>query len=535
MTIPQLETDLAGSDRARIVQAATIVGAAFIISRVLGIIRDAVINYLYGISSLEANAYFIANRFPETIFLIIAGGALGSAFIPIFSGYFVRDDAAGGWRLFSAVLNLIVLVMTVISVIAMILTPQIISFFYSDLVADNPELLKMTIDLMRVMLITPIIFGASGVIMSALNARQHFLLPALAPVVYNLGIIAGAVALAPNVMGLAVGAVVGATGHLLIQLPGLRMKHAHYSPILSVHDAGVRQVLRLMAPRVLGLSFGQLNHLVIQFMAQAMVIGSIPALGFAWRIMIMPHGIIGQALAIAAFPTFANLAARKEMDEMRRIVADTLRLIFFLSLPAALLMMILRVPIVSVLFERGQFSAEDTQFVAWALLFYALSLIGLAAIEIISRAFYALEDTWTPVVAGFFQLIGMWLLGLWLGKNIFPALGWLSLGGLALGFTISSFFELVLLLWLLRKKMGGLNGRRVFSGVWRMALASLVMGIVTWLILQQLSSTAALWQLLAATLAAGITYLLASIVLGVSELQQLWGSFRRRVWRPKSS
>jgi putative peptidoglycan lipid II flippase len=530
MTLPQLETDPGGSNRARIVQAATIVGAAYIVSRLLGLFRDVVINYLYGISSLEANAYFIANRFPETIFLIIAGGALGSAFIPVFSTYFVRDDAAGGWRVFSAILNLIVLVMTVISVIAMILTPQIITAFYSDLVADNPELLEMTIDLMRVMLITPIIFGASGVIMSALNARQHFLLPALAPVVYNLGIIAGAIALAPNVMGLAIGAVVGATGHLLIQLPGLRMKHAHYSPILSVRDAGVRQVMRLMAPRVLGLSFGQLNHVVIQFMAQSMVIGSIPAIGFAWRIMMMPHGIIGQALAVAAFPTFANLAARKEMDEMRRIVADTLRLIFFLSLPSALMMMLLRVPIVTVLFERGQFNSEDTQFVAWALLFYALSLIGLAAIEIISRAFYALEDTWTPVIAGFLQLIGMWLLGLWLGRNIFPAFGWLSLGGLALGFTISSFFELVLLLWLLRKKMGGINGRQVFSGVWRMVLACLVMGVVTWLVLQQLSSASVLWQLLAAALAGGITYLLASMVLGVTELRQLWGSVRRRVW-----
>jgi putative peptidoglycan lipid II flippase len=284
-----------------------------------------------------------------------------------------------------------------------------------------------------------------------------------------------------------------------------------------------------MAPRVLGLSFGQLNHVVIQFMAQSMVIGSIPAIGFAWRIMMMPHGIIGQALAVAAFPTFANLAARKEMDEMRRIVADTLRLIFFLSLPAAVMMMILRLPIVTVLFERGQFNSEDTQFVAWALLFYALSLIGLAAIEIISRAFYALEDTWTPVIAGFLQLIGMWLLGLWLGRNLFPAFGWISLGGLALGFTISSFFELVLLLWLLRKKMGGINGRRLFSGVWRMVLACLVMGVVTWLVLQQLSSASVLWQLLTAALAGGITYLLASMVLGVTELQQLWGSIRRRV------
>jgi putative peptidoglycan lipid II flippase len=529
MALPQLDTEPVPSDRSRIIQAATIVGVAFIISRLLGIIRDAVINYLFGITSLEANAYFVANRFPETIFLIIAGGAIGSAFIPTFSAFFVRDDAAGGWRLFSAIINLITVFMTIIAIVAVFLAPQIITLFYPDLVATDPRMLDMTVALMRVMLITPIIFGASGVIMSALNARQHFLLPAVAPIVYNLGIIVGAIAFAPNVMGLAIGAVLGALGHLLIQLPGLRMKHAHYSPILTLRDPGVLQVLRLMAPRVLGLSFGQLNHLVIQFLAQSMVLGSIPALGYAWRIMIMPQAIIGQALGIAAFPTFSTLAARSAFDEMRLIVADTLRLIFFLSLPAALLMMILRIPIVTVLFQRGQFDSQATEFVAWALLFYALSLIGLAAIEIISRAFYALEDTLTPVLIGMLQLIVMWLLGLWLGNQIFPAIDGLAFGGLALGYTISTFLELILLLWLLRRKMGGVGGRRVLSGVWRMVLASLFMAAITWLALQQFDSISALWQLMVAGIAGTLAYLLASLLLGVTELRQLWSNVQRRL------
>jgi putative peptidoglycan lipid II flippase len=394
---------------------------------------------------------------------------------------------------------------------------------------ENPELLDLTVRLMRVMLISPIIFGISGVVMGALNARQHFLLPAISPIVYNLGIIAGAVAFAPNVMGLAIGTVVGALGHLLVQIPGLYIKQARYSFILTLRDAGVRQVLRLMAPRVLGLSFGQLNHLLIQFLAQSMVIGSIPALGYAWRIMIMPQGIIGQALAIAAFPTFATLAARSAMEEMRRIVADTLRLIFYFSLPAAILLMILRVPIITLLFERGQFDAAATEFVAWALLFYALSLIGLAAIEIISRAFYAMEDTWTPVLIGMLQLIAMWLLGLWLGNGLFPALGWLALGGLALGYTISTLLELILLLWLLRRKMGGMDGRRILDGLWRMGLASLMMAAVTWTIMRQLSGAPEIWQLLVAGLAGAVTYVAASLLLKVSELQQLVASLRQRL------
>lgn len=522
------ETHPSTSDRTRIIQAAAIVGVAFIISRLLGILRDVVINYYFGISTIEANAYFVASRFPETIFYIIAGGALGSAFIPTFSAYFVRDDASGGWRLFSAVINLITIVLILVAGLAAVFAPQIISFFYADLMTEDPQLLGLTVRLMRVMLISPIIFGVSGVVMAALNARQHFLLPAIAPIVYNLGIIAGTIAFAPNVMGLAIGTVLGSLGHLLVQIPGLYAKRARYTFILTLRDAGVRQVLRLMAPRVLGLSFGQLNHLLIQFLAQSMVIGSIPALGYAWRIMIMPQGIIGQALAIAAFPTFSTLAARSALDEMRRIVADTLRLIFYFSLPAVIFLMLLRVPIITILFERGQFDAAATEFVAWALLFYALSLIGLAAIEIISRAFYAMEDTWTPVLIGMLQLIAMWLLGLWLGEEVFPALGWLELGGLALGYTISTMLELILLLWLLRRKMGGIDGRRLVDGFWRMVLASLMMAGVTWLVLNRLSQATEIWRLLIAGFAGGVTYLVASLLLKVPELEQIYTSLRQR-------
>jgi len=239
--------------------------------------------------------------------------------------------------------------------------------------------------------------------------------------------------------------------------------------------------------------------------------------------------IIGQALAIAAFPTFATLAARSALDEMRAIVADTLRLIFFLSLPAALLLMILRIPLISLLFQRGQFDADATVFVAWALLFYALSLVGLAAIEIISRAFYALEDTLTPVLVGMLQLITMWLIGAWLAKSIFPSLEWLSFGGLAMGYTISTMLELVLLLWLLRQKMGGIDGRRILSGAWRMIVASLIMAGISWLTLRQLSEIPTYWQILAVGTAGALSYLLASLVLGVTELRQLTASLRQRI------
>ncbi len=525
----QPDASSANQNRTTILHAATIVGFAFVLSRLLGLFRDAVVNYYYGITSPEANAYVIANRFPETIFLIIAGGALGSAFIPVFSAYFVRGEDKKAWQLFSAIINLVTILTTVVAGIAAIFSPQIINLFYPDLIGTEPAVLELSVDLMRVMLISPIIFGISGIVMSALNARQHFLLPAIAPIIYNLGIIAGAIILAPNVMGLALGTVAGSLGHLLIQIPGLKIKHGHYSPVFSLRDPGVVQVLKLMAPRVLGLSFGQLNHLLIQFLAQSMLVGSIPALGYAWRIMIMPQGIIGQALAIAAFPTFSTLAAKSAFDEMRHILADTLRLIFFLSLPVALLLMILRVPLITVLFQRGQFDASATETVAWGLLFYGLSLVGLAAIEILSRAFYALEDTLTPVLIGFLQLMSMWILGRILGNSLFPALGLLGLGGLAFAYTLSTIVELILLVFLLARKMGGIEGERILGGLWRFIASSLVMAAACALTLQSVRDIPALLQLVVVGIVAAISYSLTSFALGVTELNQLVGTIRRRV------
>lgn len=528
MQPPSSEFDAAQEGRSQIVRAATIVALAFVASRALGLVRDAVINYYFGVGSLEADAYVIANRLPEMIFYVIAGGALGSAFIPTFSAYFERDDAAGGWRLFSAITNLVILVTLAVVSAAILFTPQLIQFFFPALIAQEPALLPLTTRLMRVMLLSPLIFGVSGVLMGALNARQHFLLPAIAPILYNLGIIAGAVALAPDAMGLAYGTVAGALGHLAIQLPGFRRQKGRYTPILSLRDPGVQRVLRLMAPRILGLSFGQLNHILTQLLAQSMVIGSIRALDIGWRIMIMPQGVLGQALGIASFPTFSALAARKRLAEMRRILADTLRLIFFLGLPATVAMLMLRRPLIQLIYQRGDCDLACTNFIAWALLFYLLGMIALTMLEIISRAFYALGDTRTPVLAGFLQIVLMVIFGLWLSYRLFPALGWLPLGGLALGASLSNILETGLLLYWLRGRLGGIDGRHLLDGLWRMGAAGLVMGVVTWAVNVWLALYPSWWQLVAGGMAGGLVYLLLCYWMGVTELSYLLKRLTRR-------
>ena len=528
-----VEDNTGQSAQRQVWRAASLLSAAFIASRVLGLVRDAVIGYYFGATSLEANAYRIATRIPETIFFIIAGGALGSAFIPTFAAYFAREDSKGAWHLFSAVVNLVLIILSLLSALMALFARPFLLLYLPEMAAQ-PELLALTTDLLRILLISTVIFGASGVFMGALNARQHFLLPALAPIVYNLGIIGGAILagetslFADNaVIGLGWGTVAGAAGHLFIQLPGLRRQGVAYRPVITLSHPGVRQVLRLMAPRVLGLSFSQINNLIIPALAGSLLV--VAPLDYAWKIVLMPQSILGQALGIAAFPTFATLAARMELPEMRRILADTLRLIIFLGLPATILLMVLSGPIVQLAFQRGAFSAEDTVVTAWALLFYAPGLVALAGLEVVSRAFYALEDTVTPVLAGALQLGLMALLALAFSRLLFPTLGWAALGGLALGVSLSNLLETGFLLWLLRRKMHGIGGRRLWQGLWRMLLASLLMLAISWLALEQLQNASLLWKLLLCGSLGGAAYGVASWLLQLDELGQIMGLLRRRI------
>ena len=522
-----------GNGRSQVLRAAGIVSAALLLSRILGLVREMVVRSSLGVTTVEATAFEIAKVIPESIFYIIAGGAIGSAFIPTFAAYFTRDDETGAWRLFSEVINLITITITIVAVIAMIFAEPIVRFFYAENIALEPLLLVQTVKLMRVMLLTPIIFGASGVIMGALNARQHFLLPALAPSIYNLGIILGGLVLShftmSAAMGLAIGTVLGALGHFLIQLPGLRRVGARYQPLLTVRDPGVVKVIKLMIPRVLGLSFSQLNRIIFVFLTGSMALGSLPAINVALLLILLPQGIIGQALGIAAFPTLSTLAAEQAYDEMRSIVTDSLRLLLFLGLPMTVLLIMLREPIIRLLFERGLFGAESTEIVANALFFFSFSLIALLFLEVIARTFYALSDTITPVLAGAVQVVLMIVLSLWLRDAVFAPQGWPALGVLALGFTISNYMEVAVLLVLLRRKLGRLNGRGMLDAAWRMGLATVAMVGAMWLVLDQIEGV--LFQLVVVTAVGGLVYLGVCWLLRVAEVQQIWAYGRRRFQR----
>ena len=504
-------TSTATSSSRQIFRAATLVMALFMFSRVTGLVREMVIGARFG-TSAELDAYLAAFRVPDLLFQLVAGGALGSAFIPVFTGCLTRRDLRGAWRLFSAVTNLVLIIMTALALVAAVIAPLLVSTLLAP--GFTPAQQALTVSLMRWMLISTVIFGVSGIMMGVLNSFQHFLLPALSPVLYNLSIIAGAWFLGPEigVYGLVIGVVVGAFLHLDAQIIGLWWYRARYRLVLAISDANVREVGRLMGPRVLGLAAVQLNFWVNTLLASGLSAGSISALNYAWLLMLLPEGIVAQAVATAAFPTFAALEARGQLVELRKIVSQTLRAVLFLAIPATVGLFVWRVPLIRMLLQRGEFTATSTELTAYALAFYAFGLVGHSVVEIVARAFYALHDTRTPVLITF----GGVGLNVLLSLLLIAPLGF---GGLAAANTIATLVEMALMVWLVARRLGGLEWPQLWSTVFRSALATAAMALpLIWLADRWSGERAILFGVLGLVVGAAI-YLGAAVLLRMPEVR----------------
>jgi putative peptidoglycan lipid II flippase len=463
-------------------------------------------------TSAELDAYLAAFRVPDLLFQLIAGGALGSAFIPVFTGCLTRGDLRGAWRLFSAVTNLVLIALTGLALLAALAAPLLVHTILAP--GFSPDQQGLTVSLMRWMLVSTVIFGVSGIVMGVLNSFQHFLLPAVAPVLYNLSIIAGAWFLAPRfgVFGLVAGIVIGAGLHLEVQMFGLWRYAARYHATLGLHDPAVREVGRLMAPRVIGLAAVQLNFWINTLLASTLPAGSLSALNYAWLLMLLPQGIIAQAVATAAFPTFASLEAQGRYDELQRVLSGTLRGVLFLTIPAAAGLFAWRMPLVRLLLERGEFTGRSTELTAYALAFYAFGLIGHAVVEIIARAFYALHDTRTPVVIGVGSMVVNALLSLLLR-------GPLGHAGLALANTTATLLEMALLLWLLARRLGGLPWAELGATTGRTGLAAAIMALVLSLAAGRWSGGPVLLVGLGGLVVGVTIYAAAAVFLRMPELQ----------------
>jgi len=508
---------------------------AILLGQIAGLIRGVIVAHVFG-ASPELDAFFAANRVSETLFLLVAGGALGSAFIPIFTGLLAKKEMDSAWRLAFALANAVTLTLSLLAVFVAFFAPQVVRYAIAPGLSNDPRLFALTIDLLRIQLIAAVLFGLGGLIVGVLNAHQIFLVPALTPALYQLGIIFGALALAPSmgIYGLAYGVVIGAVLYLLVQIPSLlklitnyQLPNANYLS-LGLHDPNVRQVLTLMLPRLLGVAVVQLNFWVNTWLASQMASGSVSGLYYGFSLMLMAQAVIAQSVAIAAMPTFSAQHALGQQDEMRVSLAASLRGVILLALPASVGLMLLRAPIISLLYQRGEFDARAVQIVSWALLWYAAGLVGHSIMEILTRAFYAQHDTKTPVIIGSIAM-GLNVVFSVAFAKLFSSIGWLPHGGLALANSFATALEAVALFIVMRKRLKGIEGAYILRGAILFSVAALGMALSLfgWLYVGKNFSA---WILapVGVTLGGGVYFALL-FIFRVPELQYMINGVLRRL------
>lgn len=501
-----------------IVRNVLVVALSFGLAAAAGLVRNMVIAAQFGIGA-DLDAYYAAFKLPDLLFTIVAGGALATAFIPVFADFLADENRAGAWRLASAITNIVFIVVTVAAVIAAILAPWLVRVVIAP--GFGPAEQAQTVQVMRIVLVSTVIFGVSAVQGSVLNGFKHFLLPALGAALYPVGITLGALLLVPRmgIAGLAVGAVIGAGLHLLIKVPGLFYYGFRWWPVLDlrgVHSLPVRRVFLLMGPRILDLFVFQFSLIITTNLASRLGPGSVSALEWGWDAMQLPETIIGTAFGLVAFPTLAELAARHDLARLRSTLAETIRSVVALTVPAAVGLILLGQPLLSFLYQRGQFDAAAVDAVYATLRFFALGLVGHSVLELAARAFFAQQDTVTPLI------IAAITAALAIGLGI-VLMGPLGAGGLALGNSIAITVEVLLLMVILRKRWGSVEGGQILRSLLRVLLASAVMalavaGALAW---AQSSDYSALVQLLAGGVVGVLVYLGAGLLLGVQELRRL--------------
>ncbi|PWH20309.1 MAG: murein biosynthesis integral membrane protein MurJ [Anaerolineae bacterium] len=450
--------------------------AAFLISNLTGLLRQILVARTFG-TGAEMEAFNAANRVAETLFNLVAGGALASAFIPTFSGLLAKNEKIKAWQLASSITNLVFLILIFLTTVTYLLAPQVVRYILAPGFQSDAFKEMTTIYLLRLMLPSAILFALSGLVMGILNSHQVFLIPALTPSMYQLGMIFGVLALSPwlGIAGLGWGVLIGAALHLCLQLPTLWRLKGLYFPKISLGMPEVREVFRLFAPRLIGVAVVQLNFWVNTRIASQQPEGSLTGIVLAFALMLMPQAAIAQSVAIVALPTLSTHYALGRLDDFRSTLVNGLKGVLFLAVPASVGLILLREPIVAMLYQRGAFDARSTQFVAWALLWYASGLVGHSLVEVFARSFYAMHDTRTPV------WVGSVAMGLNVGFSyLFSALflrhGWLPHGGLALANTTATYLEALGLYWIMRQRLGNLEEQRIFRLIAQTLLASIVMG-----------------------------------------------------------
>jgi putative peptidoglycan lipid II flippase len=518
----------------QIARSTVIVMAGFAISQALSIAQAFLIADVFGVGA-QWDAFSIANRVPETIFSLIAGGALATALIPMFGGMLARNERDGAWRLASHVINTIFVVAFVVSAVAFLLAPWLVQNFVAP--GFDAAQTAETVGLMRVLLVTTLIFCISGTAMGILQSHNAFLAPALAPVLFDIGKLFGAAVLVGQfgVYGIAYGALIGAVLHLGIQIPALIRVGARWINGLGWNDPAVRRVFRLMLPRILDLGVFNFNMLMAGNLASQLGAGAVSAFNWGWSLMQIPETLIGTAMGLVIFPTLAAFSELNDVDGKRSAMSNALKFILIGTIPAAIGVVVMGRTAVSLL-EGGAFDADATELVYIALRGFALGIILHSIIEVAARSFYADKDTTTPLLIAIGGAAVNVSAALLLSGVLTNQRSVEGVAGLTWANTLGVLFEVVFLLFVLRGRWQGIHEGALATTTAKTLMASMVMAVAI-LIFDALWSAAGLagqgramtivQVALDVLIGAGV-FVAAAYALRLQELQTLIAQLFRR-------
>jgi putative peptidoglycan lipid II flippase len=516
-----------------VVSAAFLITIAGLASRVLGLFRDRFLASAYGAGD-TLDVYYAAFRVPDLIYNLLILGALSAAFIPVFTGLVSNDKKDDAWEMASGIMNIAIILLVLFSGIFCVFSPWIMKAITPGF---SPDKMAQVVFFTRVMFLSPIFLGISGIFGGILTSFKRFMIYSLAPIFYNIGIIIGIVVftrfLGPA--GLAWGVVFGAFLHMMVQYPTAKHLGFRHSWSLATHikSREVRKVVRLMIPRTLGIAVSQVNLLIITIFASTLAAGSLAVFNFAQNLQSVPLGVIGVSFAIAVFPTLSAYAAKKDDASFIQAFSETFRQVMFFIIPASVFMLLLRAQLVRVILGAGKFDWNDTTLTFQVLGIFAMSLFAQSVIPLLARSFYALHDTKTPFyIAVVSEIVNILSVVLLIRRY--------EILSLAMAFSFANLVQMLLLLFFLRTKFESLDDKKIISSILKVALASVGAGLSIQLVKQlsvafvNMDTFLGVFSQMAASSAAGVlVFILACHALKIEEYLLFKASLTKKIFKAK--
>lgn len=550
-----------------VARSAGIVSIAVMFSRVFGLVRETIFARFFGAGFLY-DAFIVGFRIPNLLRDLFAEGALSAAFVKVFTDYQLKNSEGEAWRLASLVFNALAVVLSVVTILGVLLSPFLVKLITYNYLGDPDhfypaEKAQLATTLMQIMFPFILLVALAALAMGVLNTKGRFAIPASASTAFNIVSIITGLALAywlsgglwerstdkfsiPGgaaqwaIIGMSIGTLIGGAAQFLIQLPSLLRVGFRFSLRLSFRDAGVQRVMRLMAPAIIGTSAVQVKVVVDTIVASG-IDGGVSWLSYAFRLMQFPIGVFGVAIGTAAIPTLSRLASQEDLDGFRTTLSDAIKLVFLLAVPSAFGLVVLGDPIVRLIYERGEFNQFDTNMVAWALTAYSLGLAGYAAIKVMSPAFYALDDAKTPMYVSLASIaihvvasFGLMQLLSNVGQSAERPNGY-GHAGVALATSIVALVNFLALTFLMRRKIGRLNGRDIMASLGKVLVASVVMssvGYASYFFLHQRLGSMSFFASVIETFVpiglGGLTFLGVAKLLRITEIDRVYGTLARK-------